>query len=122
MASSSDANLNEPDELFNIDNNVNDRNTRVIYKQYPDLPESSSEDEDDKFKDKSRQATLREAFWFRPLVPRKTGDRTDVYYFEFYKSECLMSLNEIQKYCDKHGISYNPNPFNFSSKDKSKVL
>ena len=63
----SDVNLNEPDELFNIDNNLNDTNTPVIYEHFPDLPESSSED--DKLKDKSKQSPLREASWLRQLVP-----------------------------------------------------
>ena len=53
----SDVNLNEPDELFNIDNNLNDTNTPVIYKHFPDLPESSFEDEEDKLKD--NQSRLR---------------------------------------------------------------
>lgn len=61
--------------------------------------------------------SLRVVSWYREAVPRKTGSRVDIYYFEKNKTERLRSLDDVEKYCRLNSIKYVPNLFNFSGKN-----
>lgn len=55
-----------------------------------------------------------EVRWERKPVQRKTG-KTDIYYYEEGNTDRLRSLIEIERYCDRRNIRYDPNLFYFSS-------
>lgn len=60
------------------------------------------------------QPTLRETSWMRSVVPRKTGSRNDIYFFdEINNSQRLRSPREVMEYCRDNNVIFNPDLFDF---------
>lgn len=79
-----------------------------------ELSETSSSDEEFKSSREVINTTpLRSAVWLRKAVPRSDGSRTDIYYYEEKKTERMRSLRDVEKYCDKHHIKFEPAIFDF---------
>ncbi|KMQ82338.1 copia-like retrotransposable element protein [Lasius niger] len=55
--------------------------------------------------------------WVRRAVPRKTGNRTDIYYGVEGENEKFRSANDIRKYCKPRRIEFRPELFIFSGKE-----
>lgn len=58
-----------------------------------------------------------EIVWFRKAVPRLDGSRTDIYYSIFGTKMRLRSRNDAESYCNANGIPYDPDLFDFSTKN-----
>lgn len=71
---------------------------------------SSDEDEEE----------LRKGVWFREIKTRRVaaGGETEVYYYENEKKQKLRSLNDIEKFCLKKKIKFEPELFNFEESNK----
>lgn len=63
---------------------------------------------------------LKSVNWLRNPVPRKTGKRTDIYFYEEGKTQRLRSHKEVKNYCKKNGLKYEKDLFNFSTKNNYK--
>lgn len=61
---------------------------------------------------------LRYATWIRKMKKRKTGNRTDVYFYEKGSNTRLRTHAEVKRYCEKHNLIFIPNDFSFSTKVK----
>lgn len=63
----------------------------------------------------SPDQSLRRVHFIRKPVPRKTGTRVDIYYFdECNPKQRLRSLHDVKRYCTGNGILFEPELFNFS--------
>lgn len=67
------------------------------------------------------QTTLRDVTWLRKPIPRPDKSRVDIYYFEQKGSNelgpRLRSHNDVERYCSREGIRYEPSLFNFRGTD-----
>ena len=110
----SDINVNEPIFL------MPDQDDQNLSNSVPDTPEPTS----------PPVSQLKHVTWHRYVVPRKTGNKVDVYYYPDGSNDRLRSLDNLTKYCQKHNIFLDPDLINFSSKisyqgivkDKSDLL
>lgn len=86
-----------------------------------DEPETSGSQPDQTQEDETTvtpETDLQEVKWLRQIVPRKTGNRKDVYYFDVTNdSSRLRSVNEIESYCRKNDIHFDNTLFSFSPRD-----
>ncbi|GFR07054.1 retrovirus-related Pol polyprotein from transposon TNT 1-94 [Trichonephila clavata] len=76
-------------------------------------PESSENETDEDSPDTHKPST-KTVNWFRKLVPRPDGSRTDVYYYQEGCTKRLRTLKDIEKYCKDHNLTFDSDIFNFS--------
>ncbi|GFQ87627.1 CCHC-type domain-containing protein [Trichonephila clavata] len=79
-------------------------------------PESSEDETDEDSSDTHKPGT-KTVNWFRKLVPRPDGSRTDVYYYQEGCTKRLRTLKDIEKYCKDHNLTFDSDIFNFSQSD-----
>ncbi|GFR29984.1 thyroid receptor-interacting protein 11 [Trichonephila clavata] len=77
----------------------------------------SSEDETDEDSPDTHKPSTKTVNWFRKLVPRPDGSRTDVYYYQEGCTKRLRTLKDIEKYCKDHNLTFDSDIFNFSQSD-----
>ncbi|GFR07666.1 retrovirus-related Pol polyprotein from transposon TNT 1-94 [Trichonephila clavata] len=77
----------------------------------------SSEDETDEDSPDTHKPSTKTVNWFRKLVPRPDGSRTDVYYYQEGCIKRLSTLKDIEKYCKDHNLAFDSDIFNFSQSD-----
>ena len=78
---------------------------------------SCSSEESDKSEDETGLVNLRDTTWRRKVVPRPDGSRNDIYYYDDNNKGRLRSLNEVENYCKKENLRFNPEFFDFSGKN-----
>lgn len=88
---------------------------------YFEQPESSEDEEEETIIRSSRdviaKTPLRTATWIREAKTRRDNTRTDIYYYEQGKTLRLRSPNEVEKYCKKNHIKFEPSIFDFKGKN-----
>ncbi|GFQ75813.1 hypothetical protein TNCT_708021 [Trichonephila clavata] len=77
----------------------------------------SSEDETDEDSPETHKPSPKTVNWFRELVSRPDGSRTDVYYYQEGCTKRLRTLKDIEKYCKDHNLTFDSDIFNFSQSD-----
>ncbi|GFQ63912.1 retrovirus-related Pol polyprotein from transposon TNT 1-94 [Trichonephila clavata] len=77
----------------------------------------SSEDETDEDSPDTHKPSTKTVNWFRKLVPRPDGSRTDVYYYQEGCTKKLRTLKDIEKYCKDHNLTFDSDIFNFLQSD-----
>lgn len=56
--------------------------------------------------------------WLRKASKRSDGSRNDIYYYIEGSKSRFRSLNDIEKYCESHGIKFEKEFFDFSGKNE----
>lgn len=84
--------------------------TSILKSRKSSVESSDSESEEDENK------ALEETTWIRKVVPRKLGNRNDIYYYEKNKDR-LRSKNDVEGYCREKNLKYDESLFDFSSKN-----
>ncbi|GFR11939.1 retrovirus-related Pol polyprotein from transposon TNT 1-94 [Trichonephila clavata] len=77
----------------------------------------SSEDETDEDSPDTQKPSTKTVSWFRKLVPRPDGSRTDVYYYQEGCTKRLRTLKDIENNCKDHNLTFDSDIFNFSQSD-----
>lgn len=80
-----------------------------------DSQTDEGEDDESGSEDSASSIPLKkEVRWERKAVPRSSGRRTDIYYYEEGQNTRLRGRYEVERYCNDRNILYNPDLFDFS--------
>ncbi|GFQ68533.1 CCHC-type domain-containing protein [Trichonephila clavata] len=107
----------EPFEPFPDEDSRHERNVKDASDKSSVATPESSEDETDEDSPDTHKPSTKTVNWFRKLVPRPDGSRTDVYYYQEGCTKRLRTLKDIEKYCKDHNLTFDSDIFNFSQSD-----
>ena len=65
---------------------------------------------------------LKTVNWLRKIKLRPDGSRNDAYYYEEGKIKRLRSLNDVEGYCKKNNIVFQPGLFDFKGSNNFNGL
>ncbi|GFQ65596.1 hypothetical protein TNCT_460031 [Trichonephila clavata] len=89
----------EPFEPFPDEDSRHERIVKDASDKSSIATPKSSEDETDEDSPDTHKPSTKTVNWFRKLVPRPDGSRTDVYYYQEGCTKRLRTLKDIKKYC-----------------------
>ncbi|GFR13363.1 hypothetical protein TNCT_458681 [Trichonephila clavata] len=107
----------EPFEPFPDEDSRHESIVKDVSDKFSVATPESSEDETDEDSPDTRKPSTKTVNWFRKLVPRPDGSRTDVYYYQEGCTKRLRTLKDIEKYCKDHNLTFDSDIFNFSQSD-----
>ncbi|GFR14224.1 retrovirus-related Pol polyprotein from transposon TNT 1-94 [Trichonephila clavata] len=107
----------EPFEPFPDEDSRHERIVKEASDKSSVATPESSEDETDEDSPDTHKPSTKTVNWFRKLVPRPDGSRTDVYYYQEGCTKRLRTLKDIEKYCKDHNLTFDSDIFNFSQSD-----
>ncbi|GFQ87174.1 hypothetical protein TNCT_517821 [Trichonephila clavata] len=107
----------EPFEPFPDEDSRHERIVKDASDKSSVATSESSEDETDEDSPDTHKPSTKTVNWFRKLVPRPDGSRTDVYYYQEECTKRLRTLKDIEKYCKDHNLTFDSDIFNFSQSD-----
>ncbi|GFR10535.1 hypothetical protein TNCT_662491 [Trichonephila clavata] len=107
----------EPFEPFPDEDSRHERIVKDASDKSSVATPGSSEDETDEDSPDTHKPSTKIVNWFRKLVPRPDGSRTDVYYYREGCTKRLRTLKDIEKYCKDHNLTFDSDIFNFSQSD-----
>ena len=74
---------------------------------------SDKSDDEGSDSDEKDPLNLKTVNWLRKTKLRPDGSRNDAYYYEEGKAKRLRSLDDIEGYCKKNNIVFEPSLFDF---------
>ncbi|GFR00668.1 retrovirus-related Pol polyprotein from transposon TNT 1-94 [Trichonephila clavata] len=96
----------EPFEPFPDEDSRHERIVKDASDKSSVATPESSEDETDEDSSDTHKPSTKTVNWFRKLVPRPDGSRTDVYYYQEGCTKRLRTLKNIEKYCKDHNKTF----------------